>query len=172
MIRPEIRAGIVRWREALAGVAVLALGLWWAATGRGLLAWLGLALALGGVALALAGWQRGRFRTGGGGPGVVQVDEGRLTYYGPLSGGTVAIREIEAVAIDPSGHPPHWVLDAGDERLEIPLTAANAEALFDVFARLPEIDIARVLEAVDRPPAAPATLWRSADAPRLPGPRG
>ena len=165
-VRPEVRDALRRWREALAGVVALALGLWWGVAGHGLLAWLGLALALAGLALALAGWQRGRFRQGGGGPGMVQLDEGRLIYFGPLTGGAVAVRDIRAVALEPQSRPPHWVLESADGALYVPVNAEGADLLFDVFAPLEGLDTGAVRAALAQPPARRTTLWR-APAPRL-----
>ncbi|MBM9593348.1 hypothetical protein JM664_02335 [Rhodobacteraceae bacterium MCCB 386] len=161
-IRPELRAAARRWRETLAGAAVAVLGAWWALTGRVPLSWIGIAMLAGGILLALAGVQRARFRTGGGGPGVVVFEEGQLTYFGPLSGGTVAVRELERLAIDPRHKPPHWVLEDGQTQLMVPVSAEGADALFDVFSRLPGLDTAAVLAALDRPPDLPVTLWRKA----------
>ena len=42
MIRPGARAALSQWREALIGLAVLALGVYWGFfTGGGLLHWIG-----------------------------------------------------------------------------------------------------------------------------------
>ena len=169
-MRPELRAAVRRWREALAGLAVLGLGVWLALASYGLVAWLGIAFCLSGVVLALAGWQRGRFRTGGGGPGVVTVDEGRLTYFGLLTGGSVAVRDLALVALDPGGRPPHWVLQTAEETVCIPLTAEGTDALFDVLAGLPGIDMSHILAVVRQPPAAWTVLWRApagAETPRI-----
>ncbi|WP_348541101.1 hypothetical protein [Thalassococcus arenae] len=141
MIRPEAAAILHRWREALAGVAVLGLGLYWALFTRGpLLGWVGVAVVLCGAALLFVGWQRGRFRTGSGGPGIVQVVEGRITYFGPLSGGVADLESLDALRFDPTGRPGHWLLDQpGQPPLAIPVNAAGADQLFDLFAQLPGI---------------------------------
>ena len=160
-IRPEVRHFAARWREVLGGVAVALLGLWWALAARPPLSWVGFVLVVAGVAVALAGWQRARFRRGGGGAGVVQLDEGRLTYFGPLSGGSVAVRDVHAVGLDPRHKPLHWVLSDDEGTVQIPVDAEGTDALFDVLARLPGIDTARVLGALEHPPQAPVTLWQT-----------
>ncbi len=160
MIRPEIRAAFWRWREGIAGAAACSLGLYWALAERGILSWLGVALAAGGAALALAGWQRGRFRGAGDGPGVVQLDEGRLTYFGPLTGGAIAVREIRSLALDGSARPPHWLIEGPEGSLAIPVSAAGADGLFDVFSRLPGLDMQRVLAVLQEPPSTRSELWR------------
>lgn len=86
-IRPEVTALVTRWREVIAGVGLIALGAYWMMDVGGLLAWVGLVLVIAGAALCVIGVQRLRFRSTGRGPGVVLVDEGEVTYMGPLSGG-------------------------------------------------------------------------------------
>ncbi len=59
-IRPEARAALHRWREALTGAAVMALGLYWALSVGGFLGWVGWLLVPAGAALAVIGLQRAR----------------------------------------------------------------------------------------------------------------
>ena len=110
MIRPEAKETLVRWREALIGTTCLLVGVWLAMQPGFLLKFPGIALACGGVALVWIGVQRARFRSSGAGPGTVEVDEGRIIYYGPLTGGSVDLRDVSAVTYDPSLHPAHWRL--------------------------------------------------------------
>ncbi len=160
VINPAVTAWLWRWREALAASAATALGAWWFLTSGGLLAWAGAAIALGGAALAAASIQRARFRSRGGGVGVVQLDEGRLTYFGPLTGGSVDLRDIDEVVFDPQGRPAHWVLRADEDDLAIPVDAEGTEALFDVFSQLPGLDLRAATAVGQHPPAVPKTLWR------------
>ena len=170
-LRPETRAWLRRWGETLGTAAFAALGLWWFATAGDVLAWVGGAVALGGGAASLAAFQRARFRSRGGGVGVLQLDEGRLTYYGPLTGGTIAVREIAAVAIDPRHRPAHWVMSGEGAELLVPIDAEGADVLLDVFAQLPGLDLQTVMAASRRPLRQPATLWwrdkGGAEVPRL-----
>ena len=170
LLRPGAAQVLRRWREVLVTLGLAALGLWWALTGFGLIEWLGWALMAAAAALALAGLQRLRFRRGGGGPGGVVVDEGLIAYLGPVTGGTVALSEITALALDPGG--PHWVLSQpGQPDLRIPLDAEGAEALFDAFAALPGLRTEHMLARMRRPARAPETLWqrpvRESTSPRL-----
>jgi len=160
-IRPELRDGIMQWREALGGLVLLALGLWWALTGGGPLALVGWLLILGGAALALTGAQRARFRTGQGGPGVVAVDERQLSYFGPLEGRVMDVENLRLLELEPDARPsPHWVLtDITGARLHIPTTAEGAEALFDVFATLPGIRTEAMLARLGRAPDQRVTIW-------------
>lgn len=159
-IRPELRAALWRWREALAGVATVVLGLWWVVGPAGLLGWVGGALVLGGLAQGFVGVQKARFRSGGGGPGVVQVDEGQIIYFGPLGGGAVAVADLNSIVLIPGGKPAHWVLaQPGQPELQIPVNAEGSEALFDVFAALPGIRTERMLAELQNGPAHPVVIW-------------
>ncbi|NOD92648.1 hypothetical protein GS636_07625 [Ruegeria sp. HKCCD4884] len=159
-IRPEAKLALWRWREVLVAVFVLILGLSWVSGPGGLLAWLGWFLILVSVALAVIGIQRARFRTGAGGQGVVTVDEGQITYLGPLDGGIVATREIERLALDPTSSPAHWVLDqSGQPALHIPVNAEGAEALFDVFSSLPGLKTEQMLSELNGKSRHPVVIW-------------
>ncbi|MCR8547662.1 hypothetical protein M4578_07460 [Salipiger sp. P9] len=164
MIRPEAQAALSQWREALFGAGVLALGLYWAFfTGGGLLHWIGYVVAIAGILLLIAGIQRGRFRVGSGGPGIVQVVEGRITYFGPLSGGVADLDGLTALTLDPGGKPAHWLLhQTGQPPLAIPLTAEGADALFDAFATLPGLQTERMLAEMRRASKRPVTIWQAA----------
>lgn len=159
-IRPEASAEIWRWRETIAGLGILALGLYWIIGPGLLLGWVGWVLVVAGVALGIVGFQRARFRAGSGGPGVVQVDEGQITYYGPLNGGAVATADLERLALDPTADPAHWVLDQpGQPALFIPVNAEGADALFDVFSALPGLKTKRMLDELNGDSVHPVVIW-------------
>lgn len=163
--RPEAMAALMRWREVLAGAAILALAFYWMLATRGLLAWVGAALIpLAGLAV-YAGIQRVRFRAGHGGPGWVQVDEGQVSYFGPLDGGIRAVADLDALILDPSGTPPVWVLrQMGQSDLAIPVNAEGADALFDAFAVLPGLRTEFMLAQLAQSPDHPVVIWQSPDA--------
>jgi len=169
-IRPELARAARRWREALAGAGLAVLGLWWALASRGAIQWLALLVVAAGAAVAAAGLQRARFRTAGDGPGVVQVTEAQIAYFGPLEGGVVAIDQLQAITLDPTGRPLHWRLSTDDSEMFVPVTARGAEALLDAFAQLPGFRVAAALRTIEAPGAAPQTVWRRAGGRRLPAP--
>ncbi len=173
-IRPEVRAVLQRWQGVIIGIAVAALGLWWIVISSGVLGWIGWAVLAAGAALVFTGAQRMRFVTGRGGPGVVTITEGQIAYFGPLTGGVVALSELGRLEIDHSGKPAHWLLhQPGQPVLSIPLTAENAGALFDVFSSLPGLNTERLLSQMreGRGPQV-AVIWQRDTAPaRLTLPR-
>lgn len=160
MIRPEAKAQMMRWREVLVGSAAVLLGLWWLAGPRGLLSLPAAVLILGGGALIWIGVQRARFRSAGAGPGAVQVDEGQITYFGPLTGGSVSLRELSAITLDPTLHPTHWRLEEpGQPPLLIPVNSEGADTLFDAFATLPEFRMTHALAIMKAPGVHPIVIW-------------
>lgn len=159
-IRPEVATLLHRWRGVMIGAAIALLGLWWALSSTGLLGWIGWTVLATGLAFAFTGLQRLRFVTGRGGPGVVSITEGQVAYFGPLTGGVVALSELDRLDIDHSGKPAHWVLhQSGQPPLTIPLTAENAEALFDIFAALPGLSTERLLSQMRPHGAHIAVIW-------------
>lgn len=163
MIRPELRAAVLRWREAFWGASLIALGLS-AAANIGTAPWVGLVMVIAGIALAATGLRLGRFRRGGDGPGIVTVDERRIVYMGPLTGGTVAVDGIRRLDLDPAARPePVWVVTTADEALRIPVTARGADALYDAFAVLPGIDTDRMLRELSRRGGTAVAIWEHPD---------
>jgi len=160
-IRPDARMALLRWRGPLAFGAISALGLWWIVSAYGILNWLGYVVFAAGAILLLASLQKMRFDTGRDGPGVVRVDEGAIAYFGPLTGGAVALSEMSALILDHTAKPPHWrITQPGQPDLNIPLSADGADALFDVFASLPGIKTERMLTQMRRHQDHETVIWR------------
>ncbi|MFD0859950.1 hypothetical protein [Roseovarius aquimarinus] len=169
-LRPEALGALARWRGALISLGVIAAGAMIALASFGVTFWLGCAIAALGAVSLVAALQRMRFAGGSGGPGVVEIDEGAIGYFGPLGGGVIARSEMTALALDRTGRPAHWALSQpGQEDVMIPLTAAGADVLFDVFAALPGMRTERMLAEMRRSEPGRAILWRrpDADAPHL-----
>nr|WP_245216227.1 hypothetical protein [Sagittula salina] len=150
-----------RWQEVLAGAGVVGLGLYWAFFSGGLLHWIGWGVAGLGVLWVFAGVQRARFAVGEDGPGVVQVVERRISYFGPSEGGILDLEALGSLVLDPGSEPPAWVLRApGHDPLRIPLTAKGADQLFDAFASLPGIRTEHMLRHMETLAPGPVVIWR------------
>ena len=140
LIRPEAQAALWRWREVILGLGVVLLALWWGTTAFGFLRWVAGALGMAGGMLMIVGAQRGRFRLGADGFGVVQVIEGQIRYFGPVMGGAISMSELDFIELDHRQAPPFWVLSQpGMDAVKIPIDTKGAEALFDAFSALPEL---------------------------------
>lgn len=160
-VRPELRAALWRWREVLAGLAVAAGGTWLARLPGPALQIVGVLAALVGLGLALVGWRRLRFRGRGLAPGVVTVDEGQIGYFGPSTGGIVALGQLAELRLRNDGDRLAWVLvSPPDALLTIPHGARGAELLFDVLSSLPGLSAERLLRAVEAPGTGTAVIWQ------------
>lgn len=166
VIRPEALRLLRNWRDALIGLALLGLAALFAAQPGPVIRGLGFVVAVAGLALTILGTRRARFAATAEGPGVVQVLEGQITYWGPDTGGFVALSELEALDLSADGGV--WRLRAADgTRLDIPRGARGADALFDVFAQLPGVDMAYLLRRVGAAPGPrDQPIWRR-EAPTL-----
>lgn len=164
LLRPEALARLARWRELAGAVAVLAFGLWLLARGGYVLVPLGAAFIAVGAGWAVIVLRRMRFAHPATLPGWIEIDEGQLGYYGPGIGGFVALRDITEIRLIVLRGAPHWRLKQLDgQALLIPLAATGAEQLYDAFASLPGIDMARLsAAAAARASAQPTvqTLWQ------------
>ncbi|SFL11950.1 hypothetical protein [Shimia haliotis] len=162
-IRPEARVALMKWREVLIGFGVLCVGFWWA-SGGGILRWIGYAVLIAGAVLIVSGIQRARFRRGAGGPGVVQVDEGEVAYFGPLNGGSVAVRALSRLVLDGRSSPAVWALyQPGRQPLHIPVNAEGGETLFDAFASLPGLKTEQMLAKLNEQKPEPVLIWAKDD---------
>ncbi|MBF9032774.1 hypothetical protein HKCCE2091_00840 [Rhodobacterales bacterium HKCCE2091] len=168
-LRPEVSALLRRWREPLAAVCVVALGLWIALGRLPVVPGFGWVLVLLGAALLLVAVRRAQFAGMGGGAGIVQVTEARVSYMGPFAGGTVSLDELSALSVRRAAAGPVWILREGGAELEIPADALGADRLIDAFAQLPGLGAARLIRARDTAGKAETPLWhRPQDgAPRL-----
>ncbi len=157
-IRPEVLTGIRRYREALSGAAMAAIGLWLMLDGIGARFWFGGLVAAFGLGLLVVGIPRARARLGGGGAGVVDIDERRITYFGPVSGGSMALGDIARIAADPGRR---WVLTStSGELMTIPMTAEGADQLFDAFTALPGMSQANLVRVIERDVPARTVVWQ------------
>jgi len=159
-LRTEAKESLWRWREVILGAVLMLWGIWWLIGPGRLLTIPAIAMIAAGGALIWIGTQRARFRGPAGGVGAVEVDEGQITYLGPLTGGAVSLRELERLSLDASARPAHWRLDQpGQDTLLIPVNAAGSDALFDAFATLPGLKTERMLhELRGRNPHA-VVIW-------------
>ncbi|WP_413870143.1 hypothetical protein [Albidovulum sp.] len=165
MIRTEVRAMLRRWREVIAAGFAGAAGLWIASLGGYVLVPFGLAVAALAAGWAMIALRRVRFLREVGAPGMVEVDEGQVGYFGPSFGGFVALADLAELRLAEFYGARAWRLKTQDGQvLLIPVDAAGAERLYDAFAALPGIDMAGVTAALDHgQPTLP--LWRRAAAP-------
>ncbi|ABD56827.1 hypothetical protein [Jannaschia sp. CCS1] len=159
--RPEAKAALVRWREVLVAAIIIAVGVWIAAKPAGMIVTgFGYVLiGLGAVAMVPA-VRRARFITGGQGPGVVQIDEGRILFMGPETGGAMALDDLSILSVRRTRDGKSaWVLADTTQLLVIPVDASGADALFDAFAALPGLHVDKLIAAVQSRTQGSTRLW-------------
>lgn len=168
MIRPELRAWAACWSESLVATAILLAGLWLAFRGGWFFAALGGLVLLVGLSLLIGAWRRLPFRRQIDAPGMVEVDEGAVRYYGAaVPGGEIALRDLVEIRLLRLKGRGHWRLrNTGGEALLVPVDAAGAAVLADAFTALPGLDMGAVSAALahvaDQPDAV-RTVWRRPD---------
>ena len=176
-IRPEITRTALRWAEtAVYGAATLLILLWLsgAAVNGVWRAGLMIVVAAAGFWLTRAAYLSARAAASRQGPGMVLIDERRITYLGPEAGGFASLNALEAIEIwapDPPywQYETHWILrhEDADEGLIIPTTAEGAGNLIDAFSALPGFEPSKALAALNAPSGSVATIWRRRDPPGL-----
>ena len=149
-LRPEATARLKQWREAMIGTTIAGIGGWiaFASFGLGVLA--GWVIALIGAALIFTGTRHALFRTDTEAPGLVEVTEGRITYLGPLAGGTVALADLREVSFTRTNDgSTFWRLSSNEPKpLIIPAGASGVDVLLDTFTALPQFDTGLMVRAV------------------------
>lgn len=165
VLRPGARTALARWREALIGAAVALAGVWGAMTQTGVTFYLSVPAVAVGLALMWEGVRRARLPQGGGGPGVVEVDERQITYFGPGGGAAVsidALTRVEIVTNDagPFGSDLYWVFEAeGAAPLFVPGDAVGAGAIFDALTALPGVDFGQATAAAGSTEPHRFVIW-------------
>lgn len=168
LVRPEAVEAIRRYAEPAIFGLVAALCLWKSVALLAAGAWIGLApLALGLLAafatLGTAERALVARRSASAGPGIVTVQEGRISYFGPHGGATVAVDALVGIDIVIEGEPAvaRWELtDEIGKRLAIPASAANAGALLDVLGGLPGFNNMAVVLAMGATEPDRTPIWR------------
>ena len=164
LIRPEIKETLWRWRELGIGIFVCLLGFFWFFQSFGLLKWTCASFALLGFVLIFIGQQRGRFRNSEKGAGVIGVVEGKITYFGPLEGGTIAVADIIGVSLIIQGCIRCWRLDQnGQDALIIPISAKGGEHLFNAFAEIDGFPLEQMLRQLADETSQSSIVWRRVD---------
>ncbi|MGG7568344.1 hypothetical protein ACQ5SO_19500 [Rhodovulum sp. DZ06] len=93
-------------------------------------------------------------------PGVVMIEERRITYLGPETGGVLSLDELRAVDVE-SGPNATWILrETGGPALRVPAGASGVESLPEALAALPGFSEAQALKAIAGAGPAMHAVWR------------
>ena len=149
IIRPDLRDRLLRWSEPASGAAFLMAGFWIATRGGWLLAAFGAGMVGLGAGWVVLGLRRMRFQGFGDAPGLVELDEGRITYLGPQIGGSISLADLTEIRLLALRGRRVWRLRQSDgQALLVPVDAAGADLLFDAFASLPGLSSADLVAAL------------------------
>ena len=161
-IRPEARAALMRWREVIAGAALIWIGVSWAWGGVGFAPYLGTLIAALGAMFLYLGWRKVQLPAGGEGPGVVEVTERQISYLSAQGGGIIAVDGLVRVEVETSRSGTlrwHFLEDTG-LRVAIPGDAKGAEALLDALVSLPGLNYDQAAAAVQADGADRFLIWQ------------
>lgn len=165
MIRPELRALLRDRAELLVYGGLTLLGLWLAFRGGWFLALVGGAVMLVGASLSLGALRQVPFRRPVAAPGVVELVEGTIRYYGATEpGAEIALCDLVEIRLLRLHGRACWRLRSSDgQALLIPADAAGAAVLADAFDSLPGLDLGALsaaLSQIAHQPDAMRTVWR------------
>ena len=157
-----------RYAEPAVYAAIAALCLWKAVSLLASGSWIGLVpLALGAIAaFAVLGTAERAMvarRSALAGPGIVSVQEGRISYFGPHGGASVAVDalvRVDIVAGDGASGARWELTDEAGQRLSIPASAAQAETLLDALGGLPGFNNMAVVLAMQAETPGSSPIWR------------
>ncbi len=169
LLRPEALATLARWREVMAALGAFGVAVWLFRLGGYILAPMGALLGVAALGWVIIALRRIRFSRPVNAPGLVEVDEGQIGYFGAGLGigGYVALRDLVEIRLLRLRGSLYWRLKQSDgQAVLIPVAAAGAPALYDAFATLPGIDMGRLTAALDRRTPA-QSLWQRPDASAL-----
>jgi hypothetical protein len=173
-VRPDLVARLRPWREVLLWGAVLSAGLWLVVrgvqAGAVLVFALGVVLAVAGGGLVVTGLRRRRLQGQVPDEGVVAIEEARIGYLGPRSGGFLDLDSLERVEIVTDGQRPAWrLVGQGEDALRIPIGARGAEGIYDALAGFVALDEEALHAALStrRPGRFPVWVRAEVAPPRL-----
>jgi hypothetical protein len=172
MIRPEARRALARFREAMLALGLLATGVWLLARTLGLTALLGVAMATVGAVMLPRAIRRIRMGAEAEAPGMVEIVEGRIAYFGPVSGGATGLDLLREVALRRTPDDAAWWMlsSEGARPLLIPAGARGAEDLPEALSPLPGWSTERAAAALRDRTRGVTVLWRRAPRAALPRP--
>ncbi len=152
LIRDDLRDTLWRMREIIGAACVALFGAWLVWLGGLILVPLGaLVLALG-AGLGVHASRRMRFAQPGEAPGVVEVVEGQVSFFGPATGGALSLADLTELRLLTANGRRFWRLKTSDNQaLLIPVEALGADRLFDSFAALPGLRTDALLTALEKP---------------------
>lgn len=165
-IRPPVVAHFSKWREAYLVAIVLLFGFWLFMRGSAslnlILQGVGLVVTVAGIFMLRATIQRIRFKRSQKAPGIVDVTEREISYYGPMHGKTISLDSLQKIELRESEYfAASWVLHntEGDPMI-VPTSAKGSERLFDAFSSLSGVKMNDLVAAINMVPIHNQVIWQ------------
>jgi hypothetical protein len=165
-IRPTVAAHFTKWREAYFVAGVMLLGAWTYLHGAArlnlILQGLGLVISLAGIILLRTTIQRIRFRRTQIAPGMVDVTEREISYFGPMHGKTISLESLHKIELRESeAYASIWVLHHADgDPMIVPTSAKGSDRLFDAFTSLSGVKMDTLVAAINHTPIQAQVIWQ------------
>ncbi len=166
MFRPEAIARLARWKEPIliALVLIFAIRQFWRAVIYQ--SWIsgvvGLILIAVVASLLYVSYLRARLKRDVNGPGIVEIDEQNITYFGPTSGGEVSldsIRRLQLSTLPSTLGDRNWIIWHHGGSLVIPVASSGADRLLEVFTALPGFRYEPAIRAIESDKTEIFTIW-------------
>ncbi len=169
-LRPEVRRTLNKWSEPLVMGAILVAGFWLylraeATANVSLVVIAFVVIGAAGAMLVLA-LRRVRLRGDLRAAGVVEVQERKITYYGPDDGGVVSLNDLRRIDIVSTHSLPFvdnltWRLsDQEGFALNIPVGATGTDIMIDNFSVLDGVNYELIVKALSATDDAVFTIWK------------
>ena len=151
-VRDDAAKALRRYQELFVGLALILVSIWVWVNFLGVLRWIALPLAVLGLVSAWYAWRRVRVKAGNDGPGVLEVDERRLSYFGPFGGTSISLDdviriEIETTELGPFTEDMFWLFHTRTETARIPSSAQGGDKIFDVLSSFSGADYDAAIRA-------------------------
>jgi hypothetical protein len=161
-MRKDAVETLKRFSGLIIAILTICLGLYWILNSYGLLMIVGYPVTLIGIVLGYSAIQRLRFHHNNEGQGIVHFVEGQITYFGPKSGGIVAISDITRVVLRKIAGNSLWIIEQpAQPALVIPTNARGSDRLFDAFVLLPNWDVEFTLSRLEDNQSHEDVIWQS-----------
>ncbi|KAB7613970.1 hypothetical protein F9L33_11485 [Amylibacter sp. SFDW26] len=164
-IRPNVRAHFAKWSEAYLVALIIIMGI--RVLIRGFVIQSIIYEAIGGVTIILGlvllrgTIQRIQFKRSQKAPGMVDVTEREISYFGPMHGKTVSLESLFKIELRESeAYASVWVLhnSEGDPMI-VPTSAKGSDRLFDAFTSLSGVKMDVLVKAVNTVPVHSHVIW-------------
>ncbi|MDM7255845.1 MAG: hypothetical protein P3W90_004040 [Paracoccus sp. (in: a-proteobacteria)] len=146
-----LRDRLADWAEVFAAAAALAGALWVFGLGGWLFWPIGALAGFAALVWLVTALNRRRLARPIAAPGVIEIDEGRLRYFGArVLGGEMALADLAEIRLLRLSGRICWRLKSAGEALLIPVDASGASALTDALGALPGLDLGQLASALRR----------------------